>query len=827
MGGIDDVSLKKKFVNVKYPLCRKLNKIDEVCSSQNLNDKIELSDNINNLTVNEIEDHFNLQLHNKTNRIKRKCCLTNKSEYPKSTLTKDTKIMNKSFTDNDLLKYSTRYAHDALKCVTNKKMHFDMRKINKNMKNHSTSNKIVEKLGNVTPTSLQPLSSTDLDENVEHYYSRKSCRKSLLNELPSMSYFPRRKTEDRCLPCLYKSFEEIVESLRKNEDNNKRKKRIDERKISIDCESNNDDVSFVELNDQVNQNESKVYEKEMKFDVTEKTNISEEEKLDLQRLQGTMNEVKKTELFPPVPELKSILSDGGQKIQLEKTVRMSVDKSKDVSNSDDDYCDDDDDEESSITFIENSSTKLKYKPACHVPTILCHPLEPLRALKLRKSTSMQTRMAVNESSESAIIELDDDRSKITSTKIEQKEILKDSKNNLTKIDTKPIKKLIKIKSVVDNLIPNDAINQTKKKTDFLRRSSSCINLENILKDFTKGTEYDKPLNEEEEQVQQRCSLLTKNEIEEKLNDLEKRNASPTLALSSMCDMSLNRILELKDNRDKSRDNIAKRLVKLLIESKRYTNPDKYPSDLVHPPSFKDSTILDDEIKSTRLNPYGLFIKKERRKAIVWRPLTEFDLKGYDPEATLRMRADKITTDICKEFCEWLRSLGGLEKGINETVLKEMFEISFSADVCKSTQINVKEMATVPTDVALARLCPGASVLATTRKQLKRDTRAENKPKRTLAFGTSMPTDLLFIPPRNHVKDKWLKCKNVPRELETMDVVWDGIIHLESVQAFVKWLHLHPEVIFDNYFFFSFLIHYLTINLIYFIITGKPTGNFEE
>lgn len=183
-----------------------------------------------------------------------------------------------------------------------------------------------------------------------------------------------------------------------------------------------------------------------------------------------------------------------------------------------------------------------------------------------------------------------------------------------------------------------------------------------------------------------------------------------------------------------------------------------------------------------------------------------------------MRADKITTDICKEFCDWLRSLGGFERGIDERILKDMFEISFSADACKTTQasrrflldgirmyqnraiigcifeqVNVKEMATVPTDVALARMCHEASVLATTRKQLERDAKAESRPKRTSAFGTSMPIDLLFVPPTNRVRERWLECKNVPRELETMDIVWNGITHLESVQAFVKWLHRHPEV----------------------------------
>ncbi|XP_043488567.1 uncharacterized protein LOC122515317 [Polistes fuscatus] len=780
-----------------------------------------------------------------------------------------------SLSDNDLFKYSTRYAHEALKRLA-QKMHFGIRKLNERrtkvfpLETMEDSKEIVdkseEKFSKITRTSLQSLSDYEVDEKV-HSSPRISSSRNFLNKLPIMSYFPRRKNQDRCLSCLYKSLEEIGASLSKSEHEKRRKKRILEGKLSMDCESDDDRVNFVELKDQKNENEFMTYEKEIKFDVTqEKKNIVEEDKLSLQGIQGTANEMKEIEGSLQV-ELKS-MTNVDKKIELEKFVTTtSLDKSKDpASNSDED--------ESSITYVDNSSTKLKYKPACHAPTILRHPLEPLRALKLKKSTSMQTRMAINESTESTIDDLADENLKIASTKIGQEETLQNSKNNLIEIDSKPVKKLTKIKSVCENLIPDgnedvSIVNDTKNK-NLLRRSSSCTNFEEILKDFTKGTEFASPvlhsLNEEEQEKpqRQRSSLFTKNEIEEKLKDLEIRNVSPTSALSTMCDMFLNRILELNDNRDKSRDKIAKSLVKLLIESRRYTNPDKFPSDLifsskqrpllngqrlrrilpldsynliapllgmpehyprlpfalpkllkfrttkqrsdrsdstreisedliVHPPSVKDSMILDDETKRTRSNPYELFMKKERRKAIVWRPLTEYDLRGYDPEATIRMRADKITTDICEEFCEWLRSLGGLEKGINETVLKDMFEISFSADVCKSTQINVKEMATVPTDVALARLCQEASVLATTRKQLERDAKAESKPKRVLAFGTSMPTELLFVPPENQVREKWLECKSVPLELETMDVVWDGIIHLNSVQAFIKWLHLHPEV----------------------------------
>ena len=74
------------------------------------------------------------------------------------------------------------------------------------------------------------------------------------------------------------------------------------------------------------------------------------------------------------------------------------------------------------------------------------------------------------------------------------------------------------------------------------------------------------------------------------------------------------------------------------------------------------------------------------QVVTWRPLTKRDLEGYDPEATLKMRADNSMKRICQDFCQWIETLGGTDNTIDEEVLRDMFEIDFSADACRATQV---------------------------------------------------------------------------------------------------------------------------------------------
>ncbi|KAK1131409.1 hypothetical protein K0M31_017694 [Melipona bicolor] len=103
------------------------------------------------------------------------------------------------------------------------------------------------------------------------------------------------------------------------------------------------------------------------------------------------------------------------------------------------------------------------------------------------------------------------------------------------------------------------------------------------------------------------------------------------------------------------------------------------------------------------------------------------------------------------------------------------------------------MPVVPAEVAVTRNTPGASKLAMTKKHVMKDAKAEATPAKIKAFGTALPWKLRFVPPNNQVQKKWLQCENVPKDIETMEVVWKDILDLRSVRGFVEWLQQHPEV----------------------------------
>ncbi|KAK0166657.1 hypothetical protein PV327_004149 [Microctonus hyperodae] len=217
---------------------------------------------------------------------------------------------------------------------------------------------------------------------------------------------------------------------------------------------------------------------------------------------------------------------------------------------------------------------------------------------------------------------------------------------------------------------------------------------------------------------------------------------------------------------------------------------------VHPPSRigpDSSEASGKTYKRKQQNPYASFFSKPRRKAIIWRPLTAQDLEGYDSEATLRNHATKITDEICSEFYQWLRSLGGFNTTLDEEVLKNMFETDFTADACKTIQISMKEMPTVPTVIADARNCPDAGEVESTWKQLRQDLKAEKNVSSLVGFGTTVPQNLKFVPPRNYIENHWLQCKYVPNDLETNNTIWKDITHLDSVKGFTEWLKPYSNV----------------------------------
>ncbi|XP_076676249.1 uncharacterized protein LOC143373172 [Andrena cerasifolii] len=709
-----------------------------------------------------------------------------------------------------------------------------------------------------------------------HPETRETPSASILSSIPKLSGYPR-KNRDRCLPCMYKSFQ--TQSPRKisfpmtvlRRTINPEAARsaspssasLESTSISIpsfedeiqrilNSEAKNRSVMFDEEHADsqsgiVKETPSSFQEKvEGPVETVEQKGIpdsgSSENKVTTRNDEGDQGDSGLTSVTKD-------LNDNAKCTQVASLERSKVSFSVHSVSSVED--------ESFSVSIGDDQSKRKHVAPCHAPTIFRPSLEPLRALRLRKPTTLQDRIALTESTlitkSTSVDDYDDVPNKTNKSKIDTKKLALEN----TELGT-PKKEQHGLGKGTD-AVPDSSEIVTASLTNALQKLASVQ--DNV---FSRATDPSKPVST--------VPLRRTGEIVDTLANV-KENASSTCMLESLCKEFSERLSKNATNKTtnaKRTDETMTTLTRLLVDSKRYLYPDKFPSDLlfsttqpppcnprilrhilpsksytliapllglpewqpkketsfadifgrrrridekaaleetlstfdrrltsleVHPPTPRDTESIGDEeeVGQRRYNPYALFLIRPRRKVITWRPLKENDMEGYDPDATLRMRADNVMKKICQDFCQWLETLGGTDTTVDEEVLRDMFEIDFNVEACRAMQVSIQEMPVVPAEVALTRNNPGASMLAMTRNHLMRDAKAEETSAKTKAFGTTMPWELQFVPPKNQVRKLWLECENVPRDLETMDVVWKGITHLKSVRGFVEWLQQHPEV----------------------------------
>ncbi|KAM0725102.1 hypothetical protein ACS0PU_008588 [Formica fusca] len=725
------------------------------------------------------------------------------------------------------------------------------------------------------------------------YEIRESRSASVLNAIPKVSCFQRRN-RDRCLSCMHKSLWRTDEADKAVPSQTTLLTEIEARG---DSESSSGELpEFCEELRKIYRGKKEIPRYPERSEVvsdksTSSSHQAEQEDTAILTPKIESNQSKNKTAKP----IESSLSKSPKSL---KAASISVSISSEPSKISSSEVHTSDDETSSPLALDDPS-RYKNMAPCHLPTVLLPSMEPLRALKDRRPITMESRIALMETT-------------VTTKERSDEEYYDDAKTAVAKASTEkpqpkpagekperpgeekdiPLKSsrtLLKVKSEQQLISP---IVKSSPK-DGLKRGYSCASIEDLSKDSARGTleisrgeakdgrgevisfteeiDLESVFSDSERQTE----LLPLSTVAEISRFLERANRGDALAadmLECLADEFASRLIRQHKHADAiatmRRAKLTARLAKLLADSKRYLNPDKFPSDLifsspqppacnsrllrrvlpldsynlvapllgmplwypkrikrvkpavpseeeeereeeeedeeegaipfdlvVHPPTSKDISIKGDEDKvgRARSNPYALFLRKPRRKVVTWRPLTADDLKDYDPEATLGMKARNITNRICRDFCGWLRDLGGTNKVIDEEVLGDMFEIDFTAEASRTMEMSMMEMPMVPNGVAAARQCPDAGELAMTRKHLIRDAKAESKPAKTMAFGTAIPWKLQFVPPGNRVRERWLRCENVMPDLETMDVVWDGITYLESVKAFAKWFGEHSNI----------------------------------
>ncbi|XP_078041396.1 uncharacterized protein LOC144472308 [Augochlora pura] len=832
--------------------------------------------------------------------------------------------------DEDSLKYSIRRAYKALKHVTaNKELNFDPETVFESTKGSSAivdeerklhgsidggkseeSNKEflrwkeslkdsqsigidarratskLEETSSTIPSGSR--STSGLSPRFAHIEPWEGSSSRVLSSIPKLSSFQRGR-RDRCLPCIYKSFE--LQSDRKtslpvttlHRIINSPARRVVSSNRSEDSDSS---VCLPDLEDTLERILNGEFDaKKVTFhepdDVSESRIVREtptarehrEEASRTTEQSGPESESSRKAITQKDKEYRR----DGETVSAEKSPNdaakferaATLERSKLSASLRSDSTEDDD---SLAVSLDEDQSRPKYLAPCHMPTVFKPSLEPLRALRNRKPTTLQERIAFLESSSKKSWSLDDDAQE-KQAKPSRPEEIKAEKSD-------PVgRALTKAKSMPESLILENA--ERAKKEHVLRKGHTVADLavqrdtgdERVSTDGTadgkSGLEGSAKTTVEVSQPETRLPLTDIAEVVEILQNLEEETSAASMldALSKEFSERLSASVSTGDTVTERNEKTIGSLTSLLVDSKRYLDPERFPSDLsfssnqpppcnpqllkqilpeksynlvapllglpiwyperkrtsfrpsddidpgrvskptgadddhslasfeVHPPTSRDSKSLNGEEKvgHRRYNPYALFLRKPRRKVITWRPLVTDDLEGYDPNATLKMRTDNIMSKICQDFCQWLNTLGGTDKTVDEQVLKDMFEIDFNAEACRAMQVLTREMPVVPAEVARTRNSLAASKLSMTKKQVLKDARAEERPPKMTAFGTTMPWHLQFAPPKNQVRETWLECRHVPTDLETMDVVWKDITNLKSVRGFVEWLQQHPEI----------------------------------
>ncbi|KAF5302002.1 hypothetical protein FQR65_LT08667 [Abscondita terminalis] len=182
------------------------------------------------------------------------------------------------------------------------------------------------------------------------------------------------------------------------------------------------------------------------------------------------------------------------------------------------------------------------------------------------------------------------------------------------------------------------------------------------------------------------------------------------------------------------------------------------------------------------NPYLKFFNCDPLHAAVWYPPPPRDIENMP----LTEKSEALTEAIAAEFVEWLHNLGGdTPTTLDVHQVMKMFEIGFHTHASQSLAVRVNELPCVSKFITDIRKQPDKACAFRMKKKLMEDVKASRQKPRLKAFNTSLPQNLVYIPPRKDLVDKWIAC-DVPKRLSTMAAAFDGITHLRSTRTFCQW-----------------------------------------
>ncbi|KAG5877560.1 hypothetical protein JTB14_013812 [Gonioctena quinquepunctata] len=188
------------------------------------------------------------------------------------------------------------------------------------------------------------------------------------------------------------------------------------------------------------------------------------------------------------------------------------------------------------------------------------------------------------------------------------------------------------------------------------------------------------------------------------------------------------------------------------------------------------------------NPYIAFFREKNILSRIWRDVPSL----LQEKLSLRDKADVVSNRIASEFINWLRENNMLADKLHAKSLIDMFQMVNIMDV--SLKVCQEECFTVPDSVVLFSGETNKSLNECLHKELRRDYKATFRKPKKIAFGKTVSTHLQNKPADRKELDEWLKRGNIPKELESMEVVWEDIYDLKSTREFCHFFNeYYPDV----------------------------------
>lgn len=172
------------------------------------------------------------------------------------------------------------------------------------------------------------------------------------------------------------------------------------------------------------------------------------------------------------------------------------------------------------------------------------------------------------------------------------------------------------------------------------------------------------------------------------------------------------------------------------------------------------------------NPYLNFFKN--KVPYIWR--------SKIPPQSIEEKAQELSENIAQKFVDWSDNL---EIPLNINNILAMFFPREGSVI--PIRVNSEELRALPIDLAKYFGIPEQSKREILLKEVYKDFVAAYVPKKTIAFGKTLPRDLKILPNKSRNFEKFLHTKRIPTELQTLETVFQGICQLHSTRGFYKFI----------------------------------------